>query len=130
MLVNQLDRNNLDKYFCFFFIGQIGFAVIILLFFYYFATILILGAQVNAFCFEHYKPLSDSLGTYISHTYGDRSADDPTRPLFENEGNIQQSPTTTTTSGRSPQRNVWLNKLWPSKITSSTEQEEERENTA
>ena len=30
-------------------IGLVGFAVILLLFFFYFATILILGAQINAF---------------------------------------------------------------------------------
>jgi membrane protein len=49
--------------------GQIGFAVILLLFLYYFATILILGAQINAFFFDNYQPLFDGLGTYISQMH-------------------------------------------------------------
>ena len=49
--------------------GQIGFAVILLLFLYYFATIVILGAQINAFFFEDYQPLAVGLGTYISQMH-------------------------------------------------------------
>ena len=49
--------------------GQIGFAVILLLFLYYFATILILGAQINAFFFDDYQPLAEGLGTYISQMH-------------------------------------------------------------
>ena len=112
-----------------FFIGQIGFAVILILFFFYFATILILGAQINAFFVENYKPLADGLGTYISHMHEEHGAGDPSRPLLENESDIQQQrqvpATTTTTASQSPSRSVWLNKLWPSKVTPSNEQETE-----
>ena len=39
---------------------------------------------------------------------------------------LQPSPSTitTTNTAQTPQRNVWLNKLWPSKITSTNEQED------
>ncbi len=117
----------LDKYLCFFSIGQIGFAVILLIFFFYFATILILGAQINAFSAEHYKPLADGLGTYIHQMYTEHGAGDPARPLIDDETDaLQQSPgtTRTTTDNRTPHRNVWLNKLWPSKTTSTDQQEE------
>ena len=89
---------------------------------------LILDAQINAFFFEHYKPLVDGLGTYISQMHGEHGIGDSKRPLWENETDIQeqQLPVTTTTSAiQSPHRNVWLNKLWPSKIASSSEQERE-----
>ena len=46
--------------------GQIGFAVILLLFLFYAAVILILGAQINAFFFEHIQPLPVSLGSFVS----------------------------------------------------------------
>ena len=36
---------------------------------YYFATIVILGAQINAFFFEDYPPLFDGLGTYVSQMH-------------------------------------------------------------
>jgi len=95
---------------------------------FYFSTILILGAQINAFFFEHYKPLVDGLGTYLSHMHEEHGVGDPSRPLFDNENDLQeQSPgTTTTTASRSPhrKRNVWFNKLWPSKATSTYDQEE------
>jgi len=61
--------------------GQIGFAVIFLLFLYYFATILILGAQINAFFFDNYQPLFDGLGTYVSHMYGEYGGGSPNEPL-------------------------------------------------
>ncbi len=112
---------------CFFFIGQIGFAVILLIFLYYFATILILGAQINAFFFENYKPLVDGLGTYINQMHVEHGADDANRPLINDETDDRRrssGTTTTTTASRTPHRNVWLNKLWPSKTTSTDEQEE------
>jgi len=90
-----------------------------------------LGAQINAFFFEHYKPLSDGLGTYISHMYQEHRDDDSGRPLFEEESDIeQQSPTTTTNTGRSSFRNGWLKKLCPSRFSSTNQQDEERENIA
>ncbi len=46
--------------------GQIGFAFILILFLFYFAIILILGAQINAFFFEHIQPLPAPIGTFIS----------------------------------------------------------------
>ena len=60
--------------------GQIGFAVILLLFLFYAAIILILGAQINAFFFEHIQPLPVSLGTFVStlaHEYNQREAREP-----------------------------------------------------
>lgn len=45
--------------------GQIGFIIILIFFLFYFAIILILGAQINAFFFEHIQPLSVPLGTFI-----------------------------------------------------------------
>ncbi|CAF2508931.1 unnamed protein product [Rotaria sp. Silwood2] len=93
--------------------GQIGFAVILLLFFFYFATILILGAQINAFFFEHYKPLVDGLGTYISQMHQEHGVGDPSRPLSEDETDIR--------TGQPPHRNALLEKLWPSKTASSAE---------
>ncbi|CAF0863606.1 unnamed protein product [Adineta ricciae] len=113
--------------------GQIGFAVILLLFFYYFATILILGAQVNAYFFEHYQPLSSGLGTYISQMHDEHGVGDPHRPLCETESDIQQQPfppTTSTTENRSAQSNVWLNKLWPSRVAVSTGSERDRNDNA
>ncbi|CAF1235997.1 unnamed protein product [Adineta ricciae] len=61
--------------------GQIGFAVILLLFFYYFATILILGAQINAFFFEDYKPFTDGLGSYVSQMHDEHGVADQKIPL-------------------------------------------------
>ncbi|CAF1669331.1 unnamed protein product [Adineta ricciae] len=46
--------------------GQIGFVVILLIFLFYSAVIFILGAQINAFFFEHIQPLPVSLGTFVS----------------------------------------------------------------
>jgi YihY family inner membrane protein len=46
--------------------GQVGFAIILILFLFYFAIILILGAQINAFFFEHIQPLPAPLGTFIN----------------------------------------------------------------
>lgn len=46
--------------------GQIGFVIILLLFLFYAATILILGAQINAFFFENIQPLPVPLGSFVS----------------------------------------------------------------
>ncbi|UJR23949.1 hypothetical protein I4U23_026917 [Adineta vaga] len=67
--------------------GQIGFAVILLLFFYYFATILILGAQINAFFFEDYQPFTDGLGSYVSQMHDEHGVADQKKPL--NRENIE-----------------------------------------
>jgi YihY family inner membrane protein len=69
--------------------GQIGFAVVLLLFFYYFAVILTLGAEINAFFFEHIQPLPHDLATTISQlkeqAQGDQAT--PATPL----ANAQQA---------------------------------------
>lgn len=57
--------------------GQIGFAVILLLFLFYAALILILGAEINAFFFEHIQPLPVPIGSFVStlaHEYNDKEA--------------------------------------------------------
>lgn len=103
--------------------GQIGFAVILLIFFFYFATILVLGAQINAFFFEHYGPLPDELGTYFSQMYHEHSHNDTTRPLLQDEtDNSPELPTTT--NNQHSHRNQWLNKLWPKRINPTNEQQE------
>ncbi len=60
--------------------GQIGFAIILLLFLYYFATILILGAEINAFFYDNYQPLFDGLGTYISQMHDEYGIGNPNKP--------------------------------------------------
>ncbi|UJR11841.1 hypothetical protein I4U23_016021 [Adineta vaga] len=75
--------------------GQIGFAVILILFFYYFAVILIIGAQINAYYLEHYKPLPDSLGTYLSKLYEEHDQHSTT----SNDDDSQQN------------ENRWIGKL-------------------
>ncbi|CAF0973620.1 unnamed protein product [Adineta steineri] len=60
--------------------GQIGFAIILLLFLFYAAVIFIIGAQINAFFFEHIQPLPVSLGSFVStlaHEYHEREAREP-----------------------------------------------------
>ncbi|UJR23801.1 hypothetical protein I4U23_026778 [Adineta vaga] len=60
--------------------GQIGFAVILLLFLFYSAVILIIGAQINAFFFEHIQPLPASIGTFVStiaHQSNEREIQQP-----------------------------------------------------
>lgn len=82
--------------------GQIGFAVILLLFFFYFATILVLGAQINAFFLEHYQPLTDGLGTYISQMHEEHGVGDPRRPLCDSETDAQH-PLPTASMGNAQQ---------------------------
>jgi hypothetical protein len=125
MPVNYADIICLEEIFLFLFIlGQIGFAVILLLFFYYFATILILGAQINAFFFEQYRPLGDGLGTYLNQMHKEYGVGDPRRPLCENEDDTQQQLPTTTIADLQQPRTRFLNKLRPSKITSSADEDE------
>jgi hypothetical protein len=58
-----------------------------------------LGAQINAFFFEHYRPLVNGLGTYISQMHKEHGVGDPNIPLLEIETDIQhQLPATTTAS--------------------------------
>jgi hypothetical protein len=85
-----------------------------------------LGAQINAFSVENYKPLVDGLGTYLSQMYTEHGTGEAARPSADDEtAPLQQSPgTTTTTASGTQHKNKWLNKLWPSKNTSTNEQEE------
>jgi uncharacterized BrkB/YihY/UPF0761 family membrane protein len=53
------------------YVGQLGFIIITLLLFYSFGFIFVMGAQINAFFFDHIQPLSDGLGTCLSE-YADR----------------------------------------------------------
>jgi uncharacterized BrkB/YihY/UPF0761 family membrane protein len=86
--INHINSFLLDKHLFCIYKGNIGFAVILLLFLYYFAVILILGAQVNAYFFEHYQPLIDGLGTYVSRMLEEHGDSDPRRPLCENNSEI------------------------------------------
>jgi YihY family inner membrane protein len=62
--------------------GVVGLAVIIILFLYYFAVILLLGAEVNAFFFEHIQPLPNDLVTSISTMANQSSENQPAeKPL-------------------------------------------------
>jgi len=70
--------------------GQIGFAVILLLFLYYFATILIFGAQINAFFFDGYQPLFDGLGTYISQMHFEHGVGNLNKPLTDERTGIKE----------------------------------------
>ncbi|CAF3060446.1 unnamed protein product [Rotaria socialis] len=57
--------------------GQLGFAVILVVFLFYAAVILILGAQINAFFFEHIQPLPVPLGSFVgtlAHEYHQKEA--------------------------------------------------------
>ncbi len=69
--------------------GQIGFAVILLLFLYYFATILILGAQINAFFFDDYQPLVDGLGTYLSQMHEEHGVGNTGKALHHEKKEAQ-----------------------------------------
>jgi uncharacterized BrkB/YihY/UPF0761 family membrane protein len=53
------------------YVGQIGFIIITLLLFYLFALILVIGAQINAFFFDHIQPLKNSIGDSI-HGLGEQ----------------------------------------------------------
>ncbi len=70
--------------------GAIGLAVILILFLYYFAVILMLGAEVNAFFFEHVQPLPNDLVTFVSTMAGKLNKD---RPDVESEHHVNPKPT-------------------------------------
>ncbi len=53
------------------YVGQLGFIIVILLLFYLFGFLLVIGAQINAFFFDHIQPLTSGLGTSLSQ-YADR----------------------------------------------------------
>lgn len=53
------------------YVGQLGFIIITLLLFYLFGLLFVMGAQINAFFFDHIQPLRDGLGTCLSE-FADR----------------------------------------------------------
>lgn len=61
--------------------GQIGIAVILLLFLFFAAVIMILGAQINAFFFEHIQPLPVPLGSFVSTLAYEYHASEAREPL-------------------------------------------------
>jgi YihY family inner membrane protein len=69
--------------------GTVGFAVVLLVFFYYFAVILMLGAEVNAFFFEHIRPLPNDLATFVSTMAGKLNRD---QPEAESESHVDTNP--------------------------------------
>jgi uncharacterized BrkB/YihY/UPF0761 family membrane protein len=77
-----------DQHCSYIFKGQIGFAVILLLFLYYFATILILGAEINAFFYDNYQPFSDGLGTYISQMHDEHGVGSLNKPLTDEKSEM------------------------------------------
>lgn len=50
------------------YVGQLGFIIIILLLFYVFGLLFVIGAQINAFFFDHIQPLTAGLGTCLSES--------------------------------------------------------------
>lgn len=48
------------------YVGQFGFLIITLLLFYVFGLVLVIGAQINAYFFDHIPPLGTSLGNYVN----------------------------------------------------------------
>jgi uncharacterized BrkB/YihY/UPF0761 family membrane protein len=59
------------------FIGQVGFAIILLAFFYYFGLILLLGAEANAFFFEHVRSKTDDLAELVYAAANKGGGDQP-----------------------------------------------------
>lgn len=106
-------------------IGQIGFAVILILFFYYFATILILGAQINAYFFEHIPPLPSTLGTYLSEMNREQRENN-IQDSLHNETDEQHL--TSTDSDRKKSKTGWMSRLWPFKKRQSVKPQLEENN--
>jgi uncharacterized BrkB/YihY/UPF0761 family membrane protein len=52
------------------YVGQLGFIIITLLLFYLFGLLFVIGAQINAFFFDHIQPLTNGLGTCLSESAG------------------------------------------------------------
>jgi len=50
------------------YVGQLGFIIITLLLFYLFGLLFVIGAQINAFFFDHIQPLTVGLGTCLSES--------------------------------------------------------------
>jgi uncharacterized BrkB/YihY/UPF0761 family membrane protein len=47
------------------YVGQLGFIIVTLILFYLFGLLLVTGAQINAFFFDHIQPLPIGLGDCI-----------------------------------------------------------------
>jgi uncharacterized BrkB/YihY/UPF0761 family membrane protein len=50
------------------YVGQLGFIIIALLIFYVFGFLLVMGAEINSYWFDHIQPLSIPLGNCIYET--------------------------------------------------------------
>ena len=78
------------------YIGQMGFIIIVLLLFYLFGLLFVLGAQINAFFFDHIQPFTSGIGTTLGE-FADREqiklTDDNYRPseIVTEELNTTQS---------------------------------------
>ncbi|UJR09594.1 hypothetical protein I4U23_013829 [Adineta vaga] len=61
------------------YVGQLGVVIVTVLFFYICGLLLIVGAQINAYFYDHIQPLPVSLGTLLS-----RTVDQENRALVDN----------------------------------------------
>jgi hypothetical protein len=48
-----------------------------------------LGAQINAFCFEHYQPFDKGMGTCLSQIHDEHGNSDPRKPLIDENADTQ-----------------------------------------
>ncbi|CAF1643924.1 unnamed protein product [Adineta ricciae] len=78
------------------YVGQLGLAVITVLFFYFCGWLLVIGAQINAYFFEHIQPLPDSLGTVLSRSV------DPEKVVLINDASQQKDSMITLKEGFNP----------------------------
>ncbi|CAF1644064.1 unnamed protein product [Adineta ricciae] len=76
--------------------GQLGLAVITVLFFHFCGWLLVIGAQINAYFFEHIQPLPDGLGNVLSQSV------DPEKVVLINDASQQKDSMITLTEGLSP----------------------------
>ncbi|CAF0903423.1 unnamed protein product [Adineta steineri] len=71
------------------YVGQLGFVIVAVLLFYLFGLVLVIGAQINAYFFDHIQPLPVGLGTLLS-----RNLDNENAILID--GNLQPKDNTST----------------------------------
>jgi uncharacterized BrkB/YihY/UPF0761 family membrane protein len=74
----------------FIYVGIVGFIIVLILSLYYFGLMLNFGAQINAYCFEHYRPHDSGIATLLSEFYDKYGDGDSRKPLVaENAAAIQ-----------------------------------------
>jgi hypothetical protein len=71
--------------------GVVGFLLIFMALLYYFNIILILGAQINAFCTEHYVAFEKGMGSCLSEMYHERMEGGSRKPLLDENGDPTKS---------------------------------------